>query len=156
MFTQHNIMLASLCVASLTALAGWLSAWNARRQARLSEAKLRNDLRDKVVEICNRVTDFYRALVTWDGSESTRCAQTSFIRAIGESRFLFADDPGVREILLEMNTKAFKVIGLKEHGHSLAHCPEEYLGMYTEGQAALAWFPNAIEKLEERASRYLS
>jgi hypothetical protein len=154
--STQNIMLASLCISSLTALAGWFSALNTRRQARLNEAKLKSDLRDKIVEVCSRVTDFYRALLIWDGSESTKSAQASFIRAIAESRFLFANDPGVREMLLEMNARSFKVIGLKEHGHELAHCPEEYLRMYAEGQASLAWFPSAIDKLETRASRRLN
>lgn len=154
MSTQH-IMLASLCITFLTALGGWFSAWNTRRQARLNEAKLKSDLRDKIVEVCSSATDLYRALLTWDGSESTKSAQANFI-AIGESRFLFANDPGVREMLLEMNARSFKVIGLKEHGHELAHCPEEYLRMYAEGQASLAWFPSAIDKLETRASRYLN
>jgi hypothetical protein len=153
--TTEHVMIASLCVTSLAALAGWFSAWNGRRQSRLNEAKLRNDSRDKAAEVCNRVTDFYRALLIWDGSESTKSTQASFIRAIGESRFLFADDPSIREILVQMHARSFKVIGLKEHGHQLAHCPEEYLRMYAEGQESLSWFPGAIEKLEERASRYL-
>jgi hypothetical protein len=155
MSTQH-IMLASLCITLLTALAGWLSARNALRQARLNEAKLKSDLRDKIVGVCGRVTDFYWALLAWDGSESTKSAQANFIRAIGESRFLFANDPGVREMLLEMNARSFKVIGLKEHGHELVHCPEEYLRMYAEGQASLAWFPSAIDRLEARATRCLN
>lgn len=154
MSTQH-VMLASLCTACLTALAGWFSAWNSLRQARVNEAKLKNDLCDKKVEVCGCATDFHRALLMWDGSESAKSAQANFIRAIGESRFLFRNDPGVREMLLEMNARSQKVIGLKEHGHELAHCPEEYLRMYGEGQASLAWFPSAIDKLETRASRYL-
>ncbi len=152
MSTQH-IMLVSVCVTSLTAIAGWFSACNTQRQARLNEAKLRIESSEKIAEFCNRVTDFYRALLVWDSSESAKSSQASFIRAIGESRFLFPDDPALRELLLEMNTKAFKVIGLKEHGHNLVNCPEQYLQMYAEGQASLAWFPTAIENFEERAAR---
>lgn len=84
---SEHIMIASLCVTSSAALAGWFSAWNSRRQARLSEANLRSDFRDKIVDVHNRVTDFHRALVIWDGSESTKPAQDGFIRAVGSLAF---------------------------------------------------------------------
>jgi hypothetical protein len=63
---------------------------------------------------------------------------------------VFKPESGISNILEEMSAQGQKVIGLKEHGRELANCPDAFLKMFSDAEAALAWFPSALDKLEKK------
>jgi hypothetical protein len=131
-------------------------AWIGLRQYRVGREKLRLDRYNPRFDIYSRFLDFYQALGIWDASETSKSPQRNFTQSYRESRFLFDVRSGVYRILADVNSKSSKIIGFKERGNNLANDPEEFLKWDNEVQAALAWFPAAISKLETQLSPYLN
>jgi hypothetical protein len=146
---NYLIAITPICIALFVAWIGLL-------QYRIGREKLRLDLYNRRFDIYSRVIDFYQALVSWDASETSKSVQRNFIKSYRESRFLFDGHSGIYQILDDMHTKSFKIIGFKEQGKNLASDPSEFLKMNDAAQCALAWFPEAISKLETKLSPYLN
>jgi hypothetical protein len=140
-----------------SALTASLAVLVARRQSHISAETFRLNLYNRRFDIYSKVVDFYQAVIgDWKASESEQ-VHRGFIKAYKESRFLF--DPKksrVHEILGEMHTKSWKIIGLKEHGKDLVGCHEQFLQMQAEADAALAWLPKALEDLEREMAPALN
>jgi hypothetical protein len=122
----------------------------AKRQAKTAADKLRWDQHERKIEAHRNAHAFYIALVSWDASEESKSIHTAFVKAVLESRLVFKPESGISNILEEMSAQGQKVIGLKEHGKELVNCPDAFVKMFSDAEAALAWFPSALDKLEKK------
>jgi hypothetical protein len=140
-------------ISLLAVLISSFAAW-------LSREKLRLDLYNRRFDIYSHVLDFYQALIGWGGhasKESLKPIQNSFIKSFRESRFLFDPKSGIYDLLEEMHTKSFLIMGFEQVGKEMAsQAPELFIEKNDEVMAAKAWFHNAIQELEVKMAPYLN
>jgi hypothetical protein len=121
--------------------------------------KLRLDLYDRRFDIYVRAVDFMQALMLWaEVAEGERLQKRiTFIRAVRESRFLFASDPAILSLLEELNVRSFKVTGFVEVlSHWAQTFPEQYVDAYYEKQENLEWIMASTGRLETLLEPYLA
>ncbi len=147
---DYLIAIIPACITAGVALIGY---W----QFRINKNKLRLDLYNKRFEIYTRTIDFYQILLGYDVAKSSEndLVHKNFIKACRESQFLFKKNSGIYEMLNEMHSKAFKIIGFKEHGKELVDAPDVFMKQNQEMQDALKWLMDIIPKLEEALAPYL-
>lgn len=121
--------------------------------------KLRLDLYNRRFDVYLAALDFMQALMVWSSVPDTERLpkRIAFIRASRESRFLFADDPRIVQLLDEFNTRSFKVTGyVEELSKYVAIMPKETLAAYDEKQSSLEWIMASISKIETLMMPYLA
>lgn len=125
---DYLISITPICIAAVVAL---IAIW----QSKISKNKLRLDLYNRRFDIYSRTLDFYHALLNFDGGGGSKSPerlhlyelQRNFIKSYRESRFLFDRKHGVFDILHEMNTRSFRIIGFKDHGQEIARsAPDKF------------------------------
>lgn len=151
---DYFVALVPLCSTVLTALIAGYVAMISRRQAKTADRKLSLDLYDRRFQIYMRAVDFYQALLTWSTTGNRGGVHDKFIRAKLESTFLFPDYAGVRKLLDEMGQKGLFIIGFADQEKGLAvHDPKSFAVGRIENAARIAWFEDALVKLEQAMVR---
>ncbi|KAF0154459.1 MAG: hypothetical protein FD159_2560 [Syntrophaceae bacterium] len=151
---DYLIAITPICVAVFVAL---IAFW----QSRINSNKLRLDIYNRRFNVYSKTLDFYQVLLSYDpnvvSKELLNTLQKDFIKAFRESRFLFDEKSGVYDILDQMHTKSFQIIGCKDHGGKLADIdPQEFEKMHKQSMEALKCFTESISKLEKAMARYLN
>ncbi|MHB8174388.1 MAG: hypothetical protein ACYDFU_08035 [Nitrospirota bacterium] len=149
-FSTIIISLSSgIVAAGLSVVANWF----------IFREKLRFDLYNRRFEIYSKTLDFYQTYLrhSSESKDVLDLKQKNFIISCRESLFLFEPKSGIYEILKEIDTRTFKVIGskelLKEHK---GLPPEIFLKTQQEEIETLKWLNDAIPKLEMAMSSYLN
>jgi hypothetical protein len=149
---DHWMQIATLCIAGVVGLI-------TIGQYVVNKERLRLDLYNRRFDIYSRALSFYHALLKFDPAkkrDNFDLLQNEFIRGYRESQFLFDKKDGVYDMLGEMHSRSFKIIGFRERGGDLLSTPEYYLKMQQEMLEAMRWFnETAIFELERRIARYL-
>jgi hypothetical protein len=134
-------------------------AWIGTFQWFTAREKLRLDLYDRRFDVYLAALDFMQALMMWSSvPDAERLPKRiAFIRASRESRFLFADDPRIFQLLDEFNTRSFKVTGfVEELSKYSATMPKETIAAYDVKQSSLEWIMASISELETLMMPYLA
>lgn len=143
---------ATVVIAIYVASIGTVQWFTARE-------KLRLDLYNRRFEVYLKALDFMQALMEWSSvpPEQRRPKRIAFIQATRESRFLFADDPGILRLLEEFDIRSFKVTGFIEDLSQYANImPKETIAAYNEKQSSLEWIMESISRLETLLMPYLA
>jgi hypothetical protein len=121
--------------------------------------KLRLDLYNRRFEVYLNALAFMQALMMWSSIpiDERQPKRIAFIRAIRESRFLFADDPRVLRLLEEFNTHSFKVTGyIEEMSQYMAIMPKETIAAHQDKESSMGWIMESIGQLETLLMPYLA
>ena len=78
-------MLAAVVAVVVTGYFAW-------HQKEIAREKLRLDLYDRRFEIFSSIFDFYKAMISWEGTPEQEKARDRFFRAYQESGFLFTKE----------------------------------------------------------------
>ncbi len=134
-------------------------AYIGRMQWVTAREKLRLDLYNRRFDVYLSALDFMQSLMMWaDIPPDQRMPKLiQFIRAMRESRFLFADDPSILRLLEQFHGHSFKIIGFEEELKKYIRVlPKETIAAYNEKQASLEWILASIQQLEELITPYLA
>lgn len=131
------------------------------QQWQTNRHKLRLDLYNRRFEVYTNTISFFQALLDLkegEPDENFTKAHRSFIRSCKESQFLFGKEAKVHQLLEELHSESFKVIGLKKHGEELSNSGNsELVGkMVLDANNVFTHFDETIEKLEIAMTPYLS
>jgi hypothetical protein len=112
----------------------------------VSAEKFRLDLYNKRFDIYMRTVKFYQALMhEQDGTFAA--LRADFIVASRESRFLFSPESGVHELLSQLSSASFTIIGMHSLPKGLP--PEQIMENQKKFLDALILWNSSIEKLED-------
>lgn len=122
----------------------------------ISEEKFRLDLYNKRFDIYVRTVKFYQALMR--SKESIEAGtfdplRADFIIASRESKFLFAPNSGVYDLLFRLNTASFKITALRDMPKGLP--PEQVIENQKQFSDAQMLWNSSIEHLENLMASYL-
>lgn len=114
-------------------------------------------------EIYSKSLSFYQALLripsrdaTGDERDRFNVTQNEFIKARLESQFLFAAKSGVYELLDEMNTRSFRMIGWKDIVcQTLLPDSKEWRDSFNQDREDSEWANGFIPKLGSVMVGYL-
>jgi len=140
---------AVVAIAFYVASVGTFQWFTAREKVRL-------DLYNRRFDVYTRTIDFMQALMGWTyvTPEDRRAKYNAFMRAVRESRFLFADDPRILALLEEFNLRSFKVTGfIGETSPYVLDMPKERID--GENQSSLEWIMESTSRLETMLVPYL-
>lgn len=143
----------------LNYLIALIAAWIAYQQWKTNRDKLRLDLYNKRFDIYSKTIIFYQALLSYDASkpdEDFSSIHKDFIKSCRESQFLFSKKSGIFQILENLHSEAFKIIGFKNHAKDMVSAPEILLEMQNSMQQALSIFDVSIKELESKMVPYLN
>jgi len=144
--------IATVVIAVYVSFIGTLQ-WITARQ------KLRLDLYNRRFDVYLVAFDFMQALMMWSSIsiEERRPKRIAFIRAVRESRFLFADNLRIPNLLEEIEKRSFKVTGfVEELSQYMGIMPNETLAAYKEKESGLEWIAGSISQLEMLLVPYLA
>jgi hypothetical protein len=144
--------IATVVIAVYVSFIGTLQ-WITARQ------KLRLDLYNRRFDVYLATLDFMQALTMWSSisTEERRPKRIAFIRAVRESRFLFADNLRILDLLEEVDKRSFKVTGyIEELSQYMRIMPNETLGAYKDKESSLEWIAGSIDQLETLLVPYLA
>src|SRR5260221_2379411 len=135
-------------------------AWVAYQQWQTNRNKLRLDLYNRRFEVYTNTITFFQALSSLPAGEPDEefvKIHKSFIRSYKESQFLFGKETKVFDLLKQLHSDAFKVIGLKRNGSEISRSGghEVYISMVLDANATLGKFDAAIQQLEVAMPPYL-
>ena len=97
------------------------------------------DLYNKRFQIFSAAVDFSNVISSWAGSDDQKATRLLFLRAVNESQFLFSKESGVFELLLKMNEKSFKRLGMGQLREHAATMPLEVNQAALESVDAVNW-----------------
>lgn len=142
----------------ITLLISGFVAWITHQQLKTNQEKLRLDLYNRRFDIYAKTLNFYHALLEYDASKKASTFSSlhnEFIKSQREAQFLFDRNSQIFQILEELHSKSFKIIGFKEDGKKTISCPEMLSKMAAEMTEAFSFFDLSIKKLEVAMARYL-
>ena len=142
---------AAVAIAFYVASVGTFQWFTARDKVRL-------DLYNRRFDVYTRAIDFMLALLGWTyvTPEDRRAKHNAFMRAVRESRFLFADDPRILALLEELNVRSFKVTGfIGETSPYVFDMHKESIEAYGENESSLEWITESTSRLETMLVPYL-
>lgn len=134
------------------------AAWIAYQQWRTNRDKLRLDLYQRRFQIYEAVVSFYVELLGSKEhmrSETFTQKQKEFTKAVRESRYLFDDGSGIHDLLAQLNTKYYAIVGFKTEAHAIADDPPSVIKWHQDMVDSLALFDRSIGKLETAMLPYL-
>lgn len=141
-------------VTTLISLAAFAVAWFSLI---INEEKFRLDLYNKRFDIYLRTVKFYQALMRLQESKEAGifdALQVGFIIATRESKFLFAPNSGVYDLLSRLNTASFTITGLRDLPKGLP--PEQIIQNQEQISGALMLWNSSMEHLEDLMAPYLN
>lgn len=144
----------------VTALIALFVAWVAYQQWKTNGEKLRLDLYNRRFDVYAATLTYYQALVEYDpiaNQESFKEVSSDFIKACREALFLFDKASGVSDILQEMHSGSFKVLGIRRHGKELAAAdPQAWSKMHLEANHFIFECDAHLKSLEKAMAPYLN
>lgn len=149
----QDILLSQISDIYLPGIMAIFLAYIAYQQMITNKNKLKLDLYNKRFEIYTDALRFYQELM---GEEVSKETHIKFIDSKEASTFLFSDNQEIYNLLDQMHSESFKIIGFKKHGKELSDSPEQFLKSNDSMQETLEWFGKQMPVLRSKLSAYLS
>jgi hypothetical protein len=145
-----------IATATAAITVAMITAYFARRQAKIADDKLRFDLYSRRFAMVDGIFDAYYAMFSWSGTPEQEVVKIKFMKLYHESQYLFTKNSGIESLLDQLNKDFHKVIDFKETDLKAKDDLQLYLKQHWDsGYIQTHGFTDGLEQLKTALYPYL-